>query len=163
MTIARIQELIHRIAGRLTWLPPAVVRLTLGVTFVLTGWGKLHGLDQLTQYFTELGIPAAAIQAPMVAGIEFFGGLMILLGLGTRFAAVPLMGTMIVAILTAKLEDIHGLGDLVGTTEFAYLAMFLWLAVAGGGMLSVDHVIGKLLRRNAGTSAAPASAAPARS
>jgi len=146
MTIARIEELVHTLAARLTWLPPAVARLTLGVSFTLTGWGKLHGLDDLVQYFTQLGIPFASVQAPMVAGIEFFGGLLLILGLMTRFAAVPLLGTMVVAILTAKWEDIHGLGDLVGTLEFAYLAMFLWLAVAGGGKLSLDHLLGRLVR-----------------
>ena len=147
MTLARIEDLIQTLAARLTWLPPAVARLTLGVSFTLTGWGKLHGLDDLVAYFTQLGIPFASVQAPMVAGIEFLGGLLLVLGLFTRFAAVPLMGTMVVAILTAKWEDIHGLADLVGTLEFAYLAMFLWLAVAGGGKLSLDHALGRLVRR----------------
>lgn len=145
MTLARIQDLIQKLAARLTWLPPAVARLALGVTFTLTGWGKLHGLDDLVQYFTQLGIPFASVQAPMVAGIELVGGLLLIAGLFTRFAAVPLMGTMVVAILTAKWEDIHGVADLVGTLEFAYLAMFLWLAVAGGGRLSLDHLFGRLL------------------
>ena len=146
MLIARIQDFVQRTADRLSWLPPAVARLALGVTFVLTGWGKLHSLEQVTQYFTDLGIPGAAIQAPMVAGIEFIGGLLLIIGLFTRYASVPLMGTMIVAIITAKREDIHGLGDLVGTTEFAYLALFLWLAVAGGGKLSLDYLLTKLMR-----------------
>lgn len=147
MTIARIEDLVQRTAARLTWLPPLVARVALGVTFTLTGWGKLHGLDDLVQYFTQLGIPFASVQAPMVAGIEFFGGLLLILGLFTRFAAVPLMGTMVVAIITAKWEDIHGIADLVGTLEFAYLAMFLWLAIAGGGKASLDHLFGRLVRR----------------
>jgi putative oxidoreductase len=154
--ISAIRDRVRLVIDRLAWLPPAVARLALGVTFTLTGWGKLHGLDDVIAYFTQLGIPFASIQAPMVAGIEFFGGLLLIGGLFTRFAALPLMGTMIVAILTAKWDDIHGLGDLVGTTEFAYLAMFLWLAIAGAGALSLDHVLGRLVRRRAGS---PATAA----
>jgi putative oxidoreductase len=142
-----IDRLVQRIAASLAWLPPAVARLALGLTFVLTGWGKLHSLDQVTEYFTSLGIPAAHIQAPMVAGIEFFGGLLLLAGLFTRVAAVPLMISMIVAIVTAKREDIHDLADLVGLNEFAYMAMFLWLAVAGPGQLSLDYLVRRFLLR----------------
>jgi putative oxidoreductase len=72
---------------------------------------------------------------------------LLLAGLFTRVAAVPLMGTMVVAILTAKRDEIHDLADLVGLNEFAYLALFLWLAVAGPGKLSLDYLVRRLLRR----------------
>jgi putative oxidoreductase len=81
---------------------------------------------------------------------------LILVGLFTRVAALPLMGTMIVAILTAQRENIHGLGDLVGLLEFAYFALFLWLAVAGPGSLSLDHVLGRALARRRQASPLPA-------
>jgi putative oxidoreductase len=126
---------------RLSWLPPLLARLALGIVFVQTGWGKLHSLDQVTAFFQSLGIPAASIQAPFVAGVEFVGGLCVLVGLGTRFAAVPLAGTMVVAILTAQLKNVHGVGDLAGLVEVAYLLLFAYLAIGGAGRVSVDHWI----------------------
>jgi putative oxidoreductase len=159
MLIARIQDGVQGIADKLTWLPPLAARIALGVTFIQTGWGKLHSLDQVTEYFTKLGIPAASIQAPMVAGIEFIGGLLLIVGLFTRYASALLMSTMVVAIITAKWPDSEGallgrLGDMLGTPEFAYLALFLWLAVAGAGKLSLDHVLAPMFRRGAGAPAA---------
>ncbi len=143
MLIARIQDLVRRVAGPLAWLPPAVARLMLGVTFTLDGWGKLHNLDDVIQAFKEWGIPAASIQAPMVAGIQLVGGALLLLGLATRLAAFLLMCTMAVAILTAKWPSVHGIDDLLGLQEFDYLTLFLWLAVAGAGALSLDHLVGR--------------------
>lgn len=146
----RIQDLVAAITGRLASFPPALARLCLGVSFILSGWGKLHGLDGVTQYFTELHIPAPAIQAAFISGLEFFGGILVLAGLLTRVVSALLACTMTVAILTAKLADVNGLGDvpgLAGTIEFAYLAMFVWLVVAGAGALSLDHLVWKTIQR----------------
>src|SRR5882672_10449969 len=103
----RLRLLAEDVTRRLAWLPPALARLALGVVFVQTGWGKLHSLDQVTAFFQSLGIPGAAVQAPFVAGVEFVGGLLLIAGLATRLAAVPLAGTMVVAILTAQLKNVH--------------------------------------------------------
>jgi putative oxidoreductase len=152
-----IRTLVEKLTLRLAWLPPALARLTLGVVFVQTGWGKLHSLDQVTRFFASLGIPAAGLQAPFVAGVEFFGGLLLLAGLGTRLVAVPLAGTMVVAILTAQRASVHGVGDLLGLIEFVYLVVFVWLAIAGPGALSLDHLLARRRDRHA---AAASSARP---
>jgi putative oxidoreductase len=146
----RIQDLVAAISRPLASLPPTVARLFLGVAFMGTGWGKLHNLDGLIGYFTQLHIPAPAIQAPFIAGLEFFGGIFLLLGLGTRLVSLLLACTMIVAILTAKMADVHAAGDLVdlaGSIECLFLALFLWLAVAGPGALSLDRLIVKATQR----------------
>jgi putative oxidoreductase len=83
------------------WLQPAVllgVRLLWGAAFILAGWGKLQHLDRVGQFFANLHIPAPHAQAAFVACVEFFGGIFIALGLGTRLAAVFLAGAMIGAI-----------------------------------------------------------------
>ena len=121
-----------------SWVGPLAVRLSLGAVFLGTGWGKLHNLGQVTSFFTDLGIPFPAAQAALVSGVELVGGTLILLGLFTRFAALPLMGTMAVAILTAKRPEIDGLRSLLAFEEFTYLAGFLWLLVAGAGKASLD-------------------------
>jgi len=130
------------------WLGPLLARITLGVVFAQAGWGKLNNLTQVTGFFTELGIPAAHIQAPFVAGLEFVGGLMVLLGLCTRFISIPLAFTMVVAIATAKRAEVSGVTDLLGLSEFAYLVMFVWLVVAGAGKISVDGWCEKRCQKN---------------
>src|SRR6516162_4494082 len=108
-SLVKIARRLRGLATRLSWLPPALVRVTLGVVFMGTGWGKLHSLDKVTDFFMQLGLPAAHFQAVLVASTEFFGGLAILLGVATRLAAIPLMITMIVAIATAKRSEIDGI------------------------------------------------------
>ncbi|MEO8841451.1 MAG: DoxX family protein [Kofleriaceae bacterium] len=129
---------------KLEWLGPLAVRVTLGIVFVTTGWGKLHGLDAVTQYFASLGIPAPHAQAVLVSIVELVGGLMLVLGFGTRIAATLLVGVMAVAIWTAKLPEVHGIADLAGTVEVAYLVALVWLLVSGGGAVSID----RLMRRS---------------
>lgn len=124
---------------KLEWLGPLFVRVALGLVFVASGSGKLHNLDNVTQYFGSLGIPAPHAQAVFVSTVELVGGLLLLLGLGTRIAALLLIGVMAVAIWTAKLPEVHGLVELAGTIEIAYLAAFAWLALAGAGTASMDH------------------------
>ena len=129
------------VARRFTWLAPLAVRITVGVVFMGTGWTKLHNLPAITKNFTALGIPAPEILTPFVSGVEFFGGVLLLVGLLTRFAAVPLMIVMVVAIVSAKAADIDSLETLLGFEEVSYFVMFAWLAIAGPGPVSLDHFI----------------------
>lgn len=128
---------------RLDWVGPLLVRLTLGLVFIVTGWGKLHSLDNVTQFFESLHIPGPHANAVFVSSVELVGGLLLIIGLGTRVAAMFLVGVMAIAILTAKLPELHGIVDLVNTVEFAYLASFVWLLFAGSGKASVDHVLSR--------------------
>ena len=56
-------RLAERVGTSLEWLSPALARLTVGLVFFQSGWGKLHDLDKVTNYFTELGLAAPAFQA----------------------------------------------------------------------------------------------------
>jgi putative oxidoreductase len=137
-----IQWLIEwprRIAGYLTWLAPLFARITVGWVFLWSGWGKLHNLPQITDNFVSWGVPFPQLLTPFVSGVEFFGGLFLLLGLLTRISAGALGITMIVAIRAAKWDGVDSLETLLGFDEFEYLALFLWLAIAGAGTVSVDH------------------------
>src|SRR3954447_25670423 len=137
----------QRLVQRLAFLGPTLARLTLGVVFVQSGWGKLHDLPKVIDFFKDLHIPAPEFQARLVACTEFAGGLAMLAGLATRLAALPLAVTMVVALVTAKRADIAGLGDLFGTVEWTYLLLFAWIALAGPGPLSLDHLIARRLER----------------
>lgn len=118
-------------------------RLAVGLIFISTGWGKVHGIENLTHFFIELHIPAPGLNAVVVAWTELLGGMAIILGLFARLAALPLAFSMLVAILTAKLKDLHGLFDLVGFEEFTYLTMFVMIAILGPGKISLDHLLAK--------------------
>src|SRR5260370_36734506 len=58
------------------------VRLYWGWQFMQTGWGKLSDLQKVTGFFTKLGIPAPAFNAMFVSGLEFAGGVLLILGRG---------------------------------------------------------------------------------
>lgn len=144
--LASIKTLYGRalaVLHKLEWIGPLLVRVALGLVFARTGWGKLHSLDNVTQFFASLNIPAAGFHAVFVSTIEFAGGVLLIAGFGTRIAAALLIGVMAVAIWTAKLPDIHGLFDLASTEELHYLVAFVWLVVAGAGAASVDHLIAR--------------------
>jgi len=143
-----LRPLMLTVASRLSWLPPLVARITVGWVFVLSGWGKLHALPDIVEYFRTLGIPAPEIQAPFASGTELVCGALLLIGLATRFAAVPLMVVMTVAIMTARLEELTSAGALFGFIEFTYIALLLYLAVAGPGPLSLDALILRSSRRD---------------
>ena len=128
----------QQVAGYLGWLAPLFARITVGWVFLWSGWGKLHNLSQVTENFISWGIPFPYVLTPFVSGVEFFGGLFLLLGFLIRISAGALGITMIVAIRSAKWAEVDSLETLLGFDEFEYLALFLWLAIAGAGSLSVD-------------------------
>jgi len=129
------------IASLFTWLAPLAARITVGVVFAQTGWLKLHALPRMIENFREWGIPAPEIMTPLASGIEFVGGALLLAGLLTRFAAVPLMIVMVVAIVSAKWSAVDSFVTLMGFEEVSYFVMFAWLAIAGPGPVSLDHFI----------------------
>ncbi len=136
-----------------------LVRLSAGIVFAQSGWGKLHNLEQLVAFFRELGIPAAELQAPFVSGLELAGGIALILGVASRFLALPLIGTMVVAMLTAKASEVEGWTDVLGFIEWHYLVFFAVVVLCGPGTLSIDHLLGKRLFKPAAHP--PAVAQPA--
>jgi putative oxidoreductase len=142
-----LYDLPIAVARRLYWLAPLVARLTVGWVFVTTGWGKLHNLQKIIDYFSELGIPYPQYQAPFAAANEFLCGLLVLIGLATRVASIPLIVVMLVAIRTAQWENVDSFAALFGLIEWVYIAIFAWLAIAGPGVVSLDALIGRWTKR----------------
>jgi putative oxidoreductase len=127
------------VAAHLAPLAPLFARITVGWVFLWSGWGKLQNLKLVTDNFVGWNIPFPHVLAPFTSGVEFFGGLFLLLGLLTRISAGALGVVMIVAIRSAKWGDVDSLETLLGFDEFEYLALFAWLAIAGPGALSIDQ------------------------
>jgi putative oxidoreductase len=140
-------EMVTRVGKVLQWLQRAepylafLPRLSLGLVFARTGYGKLTHLERTADFFRELGIPAPEMQAIFIGGLELVGGACLVLGLLTRVVSIPLAGTMVVAILTALLPEVSGALDLLALDETLYLFLFGWLVVRGPGSLSADHLL----------------------
>jgi putative oxidoreductase len=132
---------------QLDFLPPLLARVVIGVIFTGSGWGKLHHLAQVTEYFAGLGVPFPELQAPFVASTELLCGALVLVGLGTHLAALPLICVMSVALATALADQIDGLGSLFGLAEFLYIALLVGLVVRGAGALSLDRLVARALDR----------------
>jgi len=130
----------------------AVLRVVLGITFILHGGQKLFvfGFAGVSGAFAQMGIPAPGLLGPFVAFVEFFGGIAILLGLLTRLAALGIAATMVVAILTVHLKN----GFFAPTgVEFplSLLGSAIALIISGAGDFSLDAVIGKRLDARSAT------------
>jgi putative oxidoreductase len=134
---------------RQEWIVRLVIRLAVGVMFFGSGLGKLGTLSGLTQYFRSLGIPAPEIQAPFVAMTELVCGVLIVIGLATRPAALMLCGVMTVATVTAAIPEKKITASWHGLLEFLYLPevllflLLVSLVVAGAGGASLDARAGR--------------------
>jgi putative oxidoreductase len=137
--VAALIEWPRGVARHLAWLGPLFARVVAGWVFLWTGWGKLTHLPLVTQNFEGWGIPAPGLLAPVASGIEFFGGILLILGLLTRISAGALGVVMIVAVTTVQWAEVDSFLTLVGLEEIMYLAIFLWLAIAGAGRVSIDY------------------------
>jgi putative oxidoreductase len=134
------------LASALTWLPPLVARVTLGVVFVQSGWGKLHNLDKVIENFRGWGIPAPTIQAPFAATNELVFGFLLLVGLFSRFATIPLMIIMVVAMKATAYHPAEAIEQgtfnyLFGLMEYLYIVILLWIAIYGPGAMSIDRIV----------------------
>lgn len=130
-------------------LPEVLSRIVIGFVFIESGWGKFHDLAKVTAYFDSLHIPFASIQAPFVSGVELSAGAFVLLGLFTRLSSLPLIGIMLVAIYTAKWDDITDFSSLLSISEFLYIVILVWLASAGSKHLSLDALMSRFCRGGA--------------
>jgi len=130
-----------------------VVRLYWGWQFAQTGWGKLHNLAKISDYFTSLNIPFPAANAHFVAGLEFFGGLLLIVGLGTRLVGLLLAANMMVAYWTADHDALVSIlsdpGKFYIADPYTFLFASLLVLIFGAGWLSFDALIMKRLREQA--------------
>ncbi|MFT2111883.1 DoxX family protein [Marinomonas sp. 2405UD68-3] len=124
-----------------------ILRVIAGVIFAAHGSQKLfawfggYGLEGTGQWMESMGIAPGFLMALLAGSAEFFGGIMLILGLLTRPSALVLALTMLVAILTVHISN--GLFMANNGYEFglALLAMSVALVFQGGGRYSVDTVL----------------------
>jgi putative oxidoreductase len=130
------------IGARLAWLAPLFARIVVGWIFLWRGWSDVHA-SRITAEFGQWGMAHAKYLTPVISGVELAGGIFLLLGFITRFSAFALAAIMILLLVLVHRSVFHSLTDFVNLRETQYLALFLWLAVGGGGALALDNLIHK--------------------
>jgi len=151
------EELIQKLYGLLvrvaSSLQPAFL-LCMRVYFGLwpagiavNGWGKLHNLGRVTQFFASLGLPAPGATATFVATFEFVAGILLAIGLLSRVAALGLVIDMLTAYITSDREALSNFfadpSKFYNADPFIYLAVALVILIFGPGMLALDYLIEK--------------------
>jgi putative oxidoreductase len=120
-------------------------RILLGGIFVLSGYGKLMGLSAFAASLEQKGVPFASVMALIGAPVEFFGGLAIVLGIETRYAAALMVGFVIVATLIShRFWEYQDAVRQMQKTQFsknmAILGGFVVLFVQGGGRFALARL-----------------------
>ncbi|KJY91720.1 oxidoreductase [Vibrio neptunius] len=123
------------------------LRLPVGIIFMahgaqkLFGWFGGYGLEGTGQWMASIGLGPGVLMALLAGSAEFFGGLLILLGLLTRPASIALAFTMLVAIFSVHFKN--GLFMSNNGYEFglALMAASVSLALSGSGKAAIDQFI----------------------
>jgi putative oxidoreductase len=157
--IERAYALFHRAAVLLQSPLLLLIRVYWGWQFWQTGWGKLTDISKPIDYFTSLGIPFPVFNAYFIGILETGGGILLILGLGSRLIALPLVVDMIMAYVIA---DREALGSIISEPEkfynaapFTFLLASLLILAFGPGWFSLDHLIQRYrTKRQAQTAAA---------
>jgi putative oxidoreductase len=146
-TFAQAYGGFSRLASRAQSPLLLFVRLYWGFQFMQAGWGKLHNLAHVAGFFTSLGIPAPGPTALFVACVEFFGGVLLMLGLASRLAGLVLTGNMLVAYVTAErpalLDVFSDPGTFYQALPFTFLFAALLVLIFGPGWFALDTLIAR--------------------
>lgn len=122
----------------------ALLRVMLGLIFLMHGWDKLFGagVGAFTEFLLLEAFPATSVLAWLVTMLEFLGGLLLLVGWLTRWAAIVLFVEMLVALFAVHAENGFFVFQPYGGWGYEYHLALLGglgcLFLAGGGNLSVD-------------------------
>jgi len=122
-----------------------LIRLYWGYLFAQAGFGKLTNLERTGDFFSSLGLPFPGIMALLIGFLEFLGGILIFLGLGTRLVALLLVSNMIGAFLVAHRDALSNIlsdpYEFYSALPFTFLYTSLVLFLFGGGKLSLDEIL----------------------
>jgi len=122
-----------------------LVRLYWGWQLAQSGWGKLHHLSNVGEYFATLGLPMPAQLAVFISCVEFFGGIFLALGLASRITGLVLTVNLTMAYVIGDREALLSfLSDpdkFIAATPFAFLMVALIVLIFGAGRISVDTII----------------------
>ncbi len=144
-----MKDLIIKLLRTDAGFAPLALRLPIGITFMahgaqkLFGWFGGYGLEGTGQWMASIGLTPGYLMALMAGSSEFFGGLLLIIGLLIRPSSAVLAFTMLMAIVTVHLDN--GLFMSNNGYEFglALLAATVSLAISGAGKMSIDSMIAR--------------------
>lgn len=126
------------------------IRVYWGLQLVQNGWGKLHNLDKVTEYFQSINVPMPGMTAHMVALLEFCGGLLLFTGFASRLISAVLTVNLIAAYWygdhEAFLAFFSDPGKFYAADPFTFLFVAVIVLLFGPGYISVDALIRKLAK-----------------
>ncbi len=150
---------LSRAAGVLASPFLLLIRLYWGWQFVETGWGKLHHLAHVTQFFASLNIPFPAPSAGFVSWLELGGGALLILGLASREIALLLAIDMFTAYLTAESAALHAIFSnpekFYNADPFTFLLASLIILIFGPGRFALDALLAQRSCANRDTASPP--------
>jgi uncharacterized membrane protein YphA (DoxX/SURF4 family) len=125
-------------------IPTLLIRLAVGLIFLSEGIQKYLYPDLLgTGRFEKIGFAHPSFWACFTGTFEIFCGILILLGLLTRLAVIPLLIIMLVAFITTKYPLLVDKGFWAMShdyrTDFAMTLLLIYLLIYGGGNYSIDE------------------------
>ena len=125
------------------------VRLYWGWQLIQSGWGKLHNLPKVTEFFTSLNLPMPAQMAVFISCVEFFGGIFLAIGLLSRLTALVLTVNMMMAYITADREALRSIfsdpDKFYAAAPYVFLIASLIILIFGPGKLSLDTLLERFL------------------
>jgi putative oxidoreductase len=129
------------------------IRLYWGWQLAQSGWGKLHNISHVTEFFASLNIPFAHANAVFVSNVEFFGGILLILGLASRLTGLVLTINMLVAYITADREALGSIfsdpGKFYAADPYTFLFAALVVLIFGAGFLSLDGMLARIAKERA--------------
>src|SRR5579863_9049394 len=148
-SISRIRGLYDRFFTLISYFQSPfllLVRLYWGWQLIQSGWGKLHHLSNVTEFFTSLGLPMPAQTALAISCLEFFGGIALAIGLLSRLTAFALTINMIMAYVTADREALFSIfsdpDKFYAAAPYTFLIASLIILIFGPGKFAVDALLG---------------------
>jgi putative oxidoreductase len=146
-----MNTLLSQVFVKNSALAPLALRIAAGIIFVaygsqkLFGWFGGYGLEGTGQWMASIGLEPGYLMALMAGSAEFFGGILLILGIFTRPTAIALAVTMLMAIITVHLPN----GLFMANNGYAFaltlMAMSISLFVSGAGAFSVDNLLNEKL------------------
>jgi putative oxidoreductase len=147
-TIANICDRLLAVLDSYSWLGPLVLRIFFGYFWFETGLGKLQNLDSFSERFMNWGVPFPTFSAALSGATDLIGGALLILGLFTRLATIPMLINMVVAISLVVIKNVGSFDDFVELDEFIYILILFWLLMAGPGRASLDTLLARWLGLN---------------
>ncbi|MGA3006787.1 MAG: DoxX family protein [Opitutaceae bacterium] len=152
----KLNDLLTKIGGCLQSPILLFIRLAWGFQLYESGWGHLTHVDKTADFFRGLHIPFPVANVYLSGATELAGGILLMLGLFSRFISIPLLFNFCVAYLTASPGELKALlhfknpDDFINDSAFPFLVTSLLILAFGPGKISLDFLLGKFVGTNSG-------------